>query len=141
MSPNIPYLKDYKETHKVLNECLSHARSKGRTVEGDVKESIFNAAKKLTKLQKTLCKDKEAAKHHAHLNKLGMLAESMYEEVEDNKELESFWEKMAEEIPDLIEWIQTLLETAGETAVQVAETAGEVALEVADVADVVATEL
>ena len=138
---DMPYLKDYKETHKVLKECLSHAHNKGRTVEGNVNEYICSAGNKLKRLFKSLSKDKEAAKHHVHLNKLGMLAENMYEQVEKDEELESFWEKMAEEIPDLLEWIQTLLEKAGETAAQVAEAAGEVALEVADVADVVATEL
>ena len=80
------------------------------------------------------------------------LIKRMYEQVENNEELKNFWEGMVEEIPDLIEWIQNIMEkggevavkaaeTVGEVAVETAEVAGEVALEAADVAEVVASEL
>jgi hypothetical protein len=80
-----------------------------------------------------------AAALHPH-PRFGESLKSMFEQIEHNEVLESFWEEMAEEIPDLIEWIQNILEAGGEAVVQAAETVGEVATEVAEVAGEVALE-
>jgi molecular chaperone DnaK (HSP70) len=130
-----------KDTHEILSRFLEQAHTKGRAVEGDVISFIRLTASDIEKFVRTVGEELRAAGHALHLNRLAELAKSMFKQIEENEELESFWEEMVEEIPDLIEWIQNLLEKGGEIAADIAEVAGEVAVETADIAEIIATEV
>ena len=130
-----------KETHKSLTEFLSHARAGGHTLEGDVAEFIQNTAHQIVMMAEAIGKGAVAVEHMLHLDQMIEVGHRMLEQVEDNEVLQSFWEEMIEEIPDLIEWIQSFLEKSGDVIVETAEAAGEVAMEASDVVAEVASTL
>ena len=130
-----------KETHASLTEFLSYAREGGRALEGDVAVFIQNTAHQIVNLMEAIGKGAVTAEHMLHLDAMKELGHRMLEQVEENEILQSFWEEMIEEIPDLIEWIQGFLEKSGEAIVETAEAAGEVAMEASDVVAEVASTL
>ena len=128
-----------KETHGALTEFLSHARAGGRELEGDVAGFIKKTAHHIEKLIEAIGRDAVAAEHKLHLDALKELGRRMLEQVEENEVLQSFWEEMVEEIPDLIEWIQSFLEKGGDALIETAQTAAEAAPEIAEAASEVAS--
>jgi len=130
-----------KEAHKSLTDFLSYAREGGHTLEGDVAGFIQNTAHQIVMLAEAIGKGAVAVEHKLHLDQMIEVGHRMLEQVEDNEVLQSFWEEMIEEIPDLIEWIQGFLEKSGDVIVETAEVAGEVAIEASDVVAEVASTL
>jgi len=128
-----------KETHEALAQFLSHARAGGRELEGDVAEFIKKTAHQIGKLIEAIGRDAVAVEHKLHFDSLKELGRRMLEQVEENEVLQSFWEEMVEEIPDLIEWIQGFIEKGGDALIETAQAAAEAAPEIAEAASEVAS--
>ena len=137
------------EIQGVLKEFLTFSLEKGKTIEGDVSEFIKHTAENIEKLVETAGSEVKGAAHSLQLDHLDELAKRMHSQVEHDKSLESFWEDMALEIPDAIEWTENILKESGEVLVETAEAVGEVvtevaseiALEASEIAAAVITEL
>ena len=139
----------FSEIQGVLKEFLSFSIEKGKSIEGDSSEFIKHTAEKIENLVEAAGTNVVEASHSLQLDHLGELAKRMHSQVEHDKSLESFWEDMAQEIPDFIEWTENVLKESGEVLAETAEmlgevateVAGEIALEATDIAAAIVTEL
>ena len=122
------------ELNKTLYELLEHARAEGTMIEGEVSEFLAHMAERIETLTLTIGKDVGSLIHSDLIEKLGHLVENMHAQVEGSESLKSFWESMVEEIPDLIEWIHTIMEKG-------AEVAAEAVVESADIIEAVAEKI
>ena len=159
---NTQIIDALKDTQNVLSELYKHAKTQGSAIEGEVIGFVKNSASGIEKFVMNAGDEIVAAGHAMQLDQLTELFHRMYEMIDHNALLASFWEDMVQEIPDLIEWAENVMakggeavseavttageavtqaaETAGEVVTQVAETAGEVAIQVAEVAGETALE-
>jgi hypothetical protein len=133
------------EIQNLLKVFFSFAGEKGATIQGDVTEFIKHTATNIENLIKTAGSSAMDETHSHKLNQLGDLAKRMHDQVEHNSTLSSFWEDMVQEIPDFIEWTETVLkegeEVIVEVAAEVAEVGGEVAAEAATVGAEIAPQI
>jgi hypothetical protein len=130
---NAHTLHAFKETHNILSQIFEHAVAGGKAIEGDAIRFVEHSASNIESFVRVAGDEIIAAGHAAQLDHLTELFHRMYEMVEHNALLESFWEDMVQEIPDLIEWTENVLAKGGEAVAAAAETVGEVAVETAEV--------
>ncbi|MDR3364723.1 MAG: hypothetical protein LBS91_07265 [Clostridiales Family XIII bacterium] len=118
-----------KELGGLLRELLAHARTEGKNIEGGLSAYLARASAELGSLVSALETDARAVAHGAPLHQLAELRARMGEQVEHSEPLKSFWERMAEEIPDMLEGVEAFLEKGEEAAASYAGVIEELAAE------------
>ena len=98
------------EMRGVLRQLLTHARTEGRAIEGEVLAFILHAARRIEELAEAIGAEAKTMIHGVQKIRLDDLIKQLYRQVENDEDLKSFWERMAEELPDLIEGIETVIE-------------------------------
>ena len=129
------------ETREIISELLEHAHTEGVLIEKGLVSFLAHRAHRIEELTGIFRENLDHLIHSKPLMKLERLIENIVVQIESNGMLESFWEEIALEIPDLLEWIKTIIEKGEGVVVQAAETAAEVAVESAEVIENIVTKL